>query len=242
MATTVQLFDDTRAQELTTGIAGYIKKKVDSEEGKGLYPDTDKEKLAGIEADADVNKIESITVNGKAATINPDTKEAQIDVEAIILGDGFVKDEELNNYVQKDGDKVLSTNDYTAADKAKVDSAIQQAGMEEYVTQELEEKLADYAQKTDIPAKAFTIKPSVATKGELPQDGNTVGDVRDVQDTGHNFVWTDAEEWDDLGGTFDTSGLATKEEITGMLKEADLSIVTSVRVQEILSTAFAPQE
>lgn len=37
---------------------------------------------------------------------------------------GYVKEEALSGYVPKEGEKVLSTNDYTSEDKAKVDSIV----------------------------------------------------------------------------------------------------------------------
>ncbi len=69
----------------------------------GLMSAADKVKLDDIESNAQVNVIESVKVNNTALT--PSSKAVNID---------------LSNYVVKDGDKVLSTNDYTTAEKNKL--------------------------------------------------------------------------------------------------------------------------
>ena len=69
----------------------------------GLMSAADKAKLISIEDSAQVNVIESVKVNNSELT--PSSKAVNID---------------LSNYVAKDGDKVLSTNDYTTAEKNKL--------------------------------------------------------------------------------------------------------------------------
>lgn len=71
------------------------KKKVDVEEGKGLYPDTDKEKLAGVEAQANVNKLEGVKINGVELVIGED-KKVDITPEKLVTDlEEYVKDTEL---------------------------------------------------------------------------------------------------------------------------------------------------
>lgn len=64
-------------------ISAELDKKVDKVDGKGLstndYTTDEKNKLAGIETGAQVNVIESIKVNGTAATITG--KEASVDID-----------------------------------------------------------------------------------------------------------------------------------------------------------------
>lgn len=73
----------------------------------GLMSSTDKSKLDGIAAGADVNVIEAITIDGGSA-LPVSSKTVDID---------------LSGKVDKVTGKGLSTNDYTAADKAVVDNA-----------------------------------------------------------------------------------------------------------------------
>ena len=84
--------------------------KVDKVEGKGLstedYTTDEKTKLSGIETGAQVNVIESVKVDGTALTIDAN-KAVDID---------------LSGKVDVVSGKGLSTNDYTDADKAKVDA------------------------------------------------------------------------------------------------------------------------
>lgn len=69
----------------------------------GLMTSAEKTKLSGIATDAEANVINTVKVNNSALTVSD--KAVNID---------------LTGYVQKDGSKVLSTNDYTTADKNKL--------------------------------------------------------------------------------------------------------------------------
>lgn len=93
-------------EELYNSIAN----KVDKEAGKVLssndYTDAEKTKLSGIAANAQVNVIESVKVNGTALT--PSSKAVNID---------------LSGKVDKVTGKGLSTNDFTDAYKTKIDGA-----------------------------------------------------------------------------------------------------------------------
>ena len=48
-------------------------------------------------------------------------------------------------------------------------------------------------------SKFMTVADSVQTFQNLPTTGNTVGQVRNVAESGRNYVWT-GTAWDDLGG------------------------------------------
>lgn len=82
-------------------------------------------------------------------------------------------------------------------------------------------KLADYAKKTDV-ASVYKYKGSKLNYAALPTEGQTVGDVYNVEtaDSGHgikagdNVAW-DGSKWDVLAGTIDTSTFATKTELSG---------------------------
>lgn len=93
-------------EELYNSIAN----KVDKEAGKVLssndYTDAEKTKLSDIAANAQVNVIESVKVNGTALT--PSSKAVNID---------------LSGKVDKVTGKGLSTNDFTDAYKTKIDGA-----------------------------------------------------------------------------------------------------------------------
>ena len=69
----------------------------------GLMTSAEKSKLAGIATSAEANVINTVKVNNSALSVSD--KAVNID---------------LTGYVQKDGSKVLSTNDYTATEKSKL--------------------------------------------------------------------------------------------------------------------------
>ena len=93
-----------------------------------------------------------------------------------------------------------------------------------YTKSEADSKLAEkldisvasttYATKEELNNKVSSVykyKGSVATEEELPQEGNVIGDVYNVESDGSNYAW-DGEKWDKLGGDVDLSLYLTKEE------------------------------
>lgn len=128
------------------------------EEGKGLssndYTDSEKQKLAGIQDGAEVNRINQVKVDGTALEISG--KAVNIPLT-----------DKINQLV---GSKLTS---------------------------------------------AYEFKGSVATAANLPTTGNKVGDVYNIQTAsvygaaGVNVAWT-GNEWDSLGGVFDTTVIDNK--------------------------------
>lgn len=157
--------------------------------GKGLsandYTDADKAKLAGIEAGAQVNVIESVKVNGTALT--PSSK--AVDVPVPTKTSDLTNDSDYTTASAVAG-TYLSKTDASATYLSKTDAA------------------STYATKSDITA-VFKVKGSKATYSELPATGNVTGDVWNVLDTGSNYVW-DGSAWDKLSETVDLSGYVPK--------------------------------
>ena len=97
--------------------------------------------------------------------------------------------------------------------------------------------LSVYAKKSDI-AKAVNYKGSVNSYSELPKSAMAVGDMYNVTtaDTangikaGDNVVYN-GNSWDNMGGTIDLSGYATKEELQQKMNEtpfAEASDITAL--------------
>lgn len=86
-------------------------------------------------------------------------------------------------------------------------------------------ELAIYAKKSDI-AKAVNYKGSVNSYGELPKSAMAVGDMYNIATAdkangikaGDNVVYN-GNSWDNMGGTIDLSGYATKEELQQKMNE-----------------------
>ena len=81
-----------------------------------------KTKLEGIEAGAEVNDIDTIKVNGTAQTITSKAVNITVPTKTSDLNNdsNFVTSSTLNNYVQKDGNKVLSDENFTSTEKTKL--------------------------------------------------------------------------------------------------------------------------
>lgn len=69
----------------------------------------------------------------------------------------------------------------------------------------------------------YRFKGSVEKYSDLPTENNRAGDTYDVREDGKNYTWTVDGNWDDIGGTVDLSGYATKDDLdteTGKIYEA----------------------
>ena len=88
-------------------------------DGKNLstndYTNAEKSKLNGISAGAQVNVIETISIDGKTQTITD--KGVTLDLSAYAKLSDISGDTDLSNYVVKETGKGLSSNDFTTAEK-----------------------------------------------------------------------------------------------------------------------------
>lgn len=156
-------------------------------------------------------------------------------------------------FVAKEEGKVLSSNDFTNDQKAKLE------GLENYVLPQASAEVAggikvgaglsitedgilsatgggtadavewdnvvgkptdllqagDVYSKEEIDAKVnavYKFKGSVEGLVALPTEGNTLGDVYNLQDTGMNVAW-DGSKWDYLGIDVDLSGYVQAEDL-----------------------------
>lgn len=102
---------------------------------------------------------------------------------------------------------------------------------------DVDNRLTVYAKKSDI-AKAVNYKGSVNSYSELPKSAMAVGDMYNVVTAdkangikaGDNVVYN-GNSWDNMGGTIDLSGYATKEELNQKMNEtpfAEASDITAL--------------
>lgn len=139
----------------------------------------------------------------------------------------------LGGKVDKVEGKGLSANDFTAEEKTKL------AGLENYTLPEATaEKLggvkvgaglavnggvlsatgdrtadsvdwSNIQNKPDLTA-VYKYKGGKVNYAALPESGNEVGDVWNVEDTGMNYAWT-GEGWDALGAAFEIQAITNEE-------------------------------
>lgn len=145
----------------------------------------------------------------------------------------------LTGKVDKVEGKGLSSNDFTGEDKAKLEKlenytlpaataetlggvkvgaglnivggvlSATGGGTADAVDWSNIQNKPDIALKSDLTA-VYKYKGSRASFGALPETGNEIGDVWNVEDTGKNYAWT-GTEWDDLGGTFEIQSISNAE-------------------------------
>lgn len=232
LATKEELSGYVKTKDLTTE----LNKKVDKVPGKSLIDDTEITRLASVE------------------NYNDTAIKADIAKKA----DAIAMSTALEGKVDKVEGKVLSSNDYTTAEKEKL------AGLSNYNDTEIKASIATKANsddvytkeevntelgkkadkttvetltttvdgkankattisgygitdaytKTEVDAKVSSVykyKGSVANEAALPTEGQVVGDVYNLEDTGMNVAWT-GEGWDKLGSVVDLTPYLTKED------------------------------
>lgn len=140
----------------------------------------------------------------------------------------------LDGKVDKDGDKVLSDNNYTDAEKTKLGGIATGAQVNviesikvdgspltptsKAVNIDLATRLSAYALKTDI-ASAYRVKGSITYARMIALTTAEIGDTYSVTDKGGmNYVCTVAgtageSSWDAIGAFFDGSGLITEDDL-----------------------------
>lgn len=141
--------------------------------------------------------------------------------------------------VDKETGKGLSTNDFTTAEKSKLEGlenytlpaasadvlggvkvgaglAVNQGvlsatggGTADAVDWSNVLNKPDLALKSDL-ASLYRYKGSVSNYASLPTTGNTVGDVWNVSATGMNYAWTGGD-WDALGQEFQIEAITNGE-------------------------------
>lgn len=152
----------------------------------------------------------------------------------------------VSGKVDKETGKGLSANDFTAAEKAKLDGlenytlpaatadalggvrvgaglAISQGvlsvtggGTADAVDWDNVQNKPDLALKSDLTS-LYRYRGSVTNYASLPSTGNKVGDVWNVEATGMNYAWT-GEDWDALGEAFQIEAI-TNAEIDAITEE-----------------------
>ena len=89
-------------------------------------------------------------------------------------------------------------------------------------------KAGDVYSKEEVDAKVnavYKFKGSVENLAALPTEGNTLGDVYNLQDTGMNVAW-DGSNWDYLGIDVDLSGY---------IQESDLVEATNEQIDALFA-------
>ena len=201
-----------------------LSNKVNKVTGKGLstndFTNELKTKLDAIETNAQKNKIEVIKdAGGQVIPIN----NGEVRLPASATVDAYTKAEANTRFVEKENNKVLSSNDFTNALKTKLENLNENAeanllnGVKTHDGVELpinDKKitLPDFALKSDL-SSVYKVKGSKASYLEIDAITNkNIGDVYNATDTGSNYVWT-GTEWDNLGGTIDLTNYYNKTQL-----------------------------
>lgn len=232
LATKEELKSYVKITEMNTA----LENKVDKVAGKSLISDTEITRLATVDNYNDTAIKADIAKKADTTTVNI----------------------ALEGKVDKVTGKTLSTNDYTTAEKEKLESlsnyddadikasiATKANSADVYSKTDMNTKLGlkadksaldtltetvsgkanaattltgygitDAYTKTEVDAKVASVykyKGSVTNEAALPTEGQVVGDVYNLEDTGMNVAWT-GEGWDKLGSVVDLTPYLTKED------------------------------
>lgn len=213
----------------------------------GLMSSDDKSKLINIEAQAQVNKIEKITVNGQEQT--PNNKTVAITIPTDLSGftnspgyitaedavfDDYVTDDDLSSelakYLKKDGSVALTGN--LSAGSHKITNLL--AGTDDT-------DAATVKQINDAIKGLGTVlnfKGSKASYSALPSS-NTLGDAWYVEDEQAEYVWIEdsskTKRWEKLGPAIDLSGYVTKAGLATETGTATNNAMTQKAVTDALN-------
>lgn len=123
-------------------------------------------------------------------------------------GGGTADAVEWDNVVGKPSDLLQAGDVYS---KEEIDAKVGEV----YSKEEIDAKVSDMYSKEEIDAKVnavYKFKGSVDGLVALPTEGNTLGDVYNLKDTGMNVAW-DGTNWDYLGIDVDLSGYVQAEDL-----------------------------
>ena len=185
-----------------------IEKFVAKEEGKVLssndFTNEQKEKLDGLEnyvlPQASAEVAGGIKVGAGLSITSDGILSA--------TGGGTADAVEWENVVGKPTD-LLQVGDVYSKDE--IDAKVGEV----YSKEEIDAKVSDMYSKEEIDAKVnavYKFKGSVDGLVALPTEGNTLGDVYNLKDTGMNVAW-DGTNWDYLGIDVDLSGYVQAEDL-----------------------------
>lgn len=212
LAGTVDLSDYSTTEEVNTKINDQIEaydgrihselaNKVDVIEGKGLstndFTDNDKAKLDSVEANAQVNKIDSIDTDQFEISANIDKK---LSIKSLDKSKITGLSDALSEKVDKVTGKGLSTNDFTNDLKTKLDKVNENAEINDIkkITLAGTEAVPDTETKTvDIPiatkialglVKSSDAENAVAVAGDGTMTVNSVNVNKLVQTAGDTLI------------------------------------------------------
>lgn len=155
------------------------------------------------------NIIESVQVNGTALPISQKTVnvavptnnnqltngagyQTEANVRATITGYGYATTTQLTNGLS--GKQNTLTFDTTPTEGSQ--NPVTSGGI--------------YSAFATAVAGMYRYKGSVATVGDLPESGNSVGDTYNVQADGMNYAWN-GTSWDSLGSSFNIEAISNSD-------------------------------
>lgn len=158
-------------------------------------------------------KSESISTDAVDQKLVGYIKSADVDTKLT----AYAKSSDLTSYAKAtDVNNKLTDYAKTADVNSKLTSYAKSSDLTAYAKSS---DLSIYAKKSDI-AKAVNYRGSVNSYSGLPKSGMAIGDMYNIAaedkanaiKAGDNVVYN-GSSWDNLGGTVDLSGYATKEEL-----------------------------
>lgn len=227
-----------------TALGTALDGKVDKVEGSSLMTQAEHEKLAAVEASADVNVIEVVKVNGTALSVSAADKSVDIDLSGKA---DKVSSATSGNFAGLDGNGNLTDSGSKAADfaaaaqGAKADTAIQGVTGETAITGGESSYVAVTA--SEDAAHEVTLASSVKVQAVGTADSSNMGlaeasDVKTYVDTalaqGHITI---AEHTESATGTPAVAGTMVVSAVT--TENGGVTGVTSVEVEAAGAAAAA---
>lgn len=109
---------------------------------------------------------------------------------------------------------------------------------------DLAEDIQSLQNQLDSLGTIFTLKGSVATVGDLPEENNHVGDVYYVVSESTGYIWIDdngTERWEQLGISVDLSNYVTNDDLSTALADKQNKLTAGTNISIIGDTISATQ-
>lgn len=237
---------DDKVDSVKVTRLGISKKSLDGTETEITYPD----KSGKLALTSEVNAVDASAVHKTGDESVAGTKTFTTGINTPTLASDSTSTRYKGKEVAVKEDVTKVANDLTALKNKTVTTDTDK--LENYYLKSETYNKNEVYNKEEVDAKTTVIyrpKGSVQTYEDLPTENNQVGDVYDVVEAhdnypaGTNYVWTDENAWDALGGSIDTSNLVDlssdqtisgNKDFTGKLTVNGNEVATAKEVQKLV--------
>lgn len=189
------------------------------------YTDAEKTKLAGVADGAQVNSIDAVTVNGKAAAISNKTVNITVptDNKDLTNGAGYRTDAQVRSTVESYGYQTSDEVESAIAAKGYQTAANVKATVEGYGYQTAANVQSAISKAGHLSRKVVDALPTTGEDNVIylvPSASSKTGNVKD------EYMWIESK-WERVG--------SSETDLTGYVKESELVAMTTGEIDALFA-------